>query len=199
MTETLEQRIRRLTAEEVALAPYDPCWPQMFQAEAQALRTQFGPDLIRRIEHFGSTSVPGMAAKPIIDMLIEVASLDRSRTEIAPALEAKGYEYLWRPTQDDRGEPFYAWFIKRNERGERTHHLHMVEASFAEHWRRLHFRDYLIAHADAARAYEEIKLRLAREHPNDRVAYTRGKTEFIAEIMAHADAEREGTARRSAD
>lgn len=184
MAETLEQKVRRLTAEEVAIAPYNPAWPAMFQAEADALFAQFGRDLIQRIEHFGSTAVPGMAAKPVVDLLIEVASLDRVRAEIAPALEAQGYDYLWRPTHGDVGEPFYAWFIKRNDSGERTHHLHMVEADFRSHWERLDFRDHLIAHPAQARAYEALKRRLAREHPHDRAAYTHGKSEFISRVMA---------------
>jgi GrpB-like predicted nucleotidyltransferase (UPF0157 family) len=84
-------------------------------------------DVVRRIEHFGSTAVPGMAAKPVIDMLVEVSNLQAVKTRVVPVLEAQGYEYFWRPTHGEDGGPFYAWFIKRGPNGVRTHHIHMVE------------------------------------------------------------------------
>jgi GrpB-like predicted nucleotidyltransferase (UPF0157 family) len=98
-------------------------------------------------------------------------------------LESQQYEYFWRPTHGDDGPPFYAWFIKRHHAtGARTHHIHMVERQFVEHWERLLFRDYLVQHADVAKAYEALKLQLAAAYPNDRIAYTRGKTEFISRV-----------------
>jgi len=183
--ENLAERIRRVTSEAVELVPYDAAWPERFAAESSHLRECLPRDLIGRIEHFGSTAVPGLAAKPIVDILVEVASLDRTKAEVAPILEAQGYEYFWRPTHGDDGPPFYAWFIKRDPRGARTHHIHMVEHDF-EHWNTLLFRDYLIAHPDVARAYESIKRRLSREFPRDRIAYTRGKSEFIERVTAEA-------------
>lgn len=186
-TERQTDRIQRLVQEDVAIAAYDPEWPRAFAAERARLLALRPADLIRRVEHFGSTAVPGLAAKPIVDMLVEVTDLDACKARIAPILEAQGYEYLWRPTHGEDGPPFYAWFIKRDAvTGVRTHHIHMVEASFAEHWRRLIFRDVLIAHPDVAREYEALKRRLAADHPNDRVAYTRGKTTFIELVMARA-------------
>lgn len=180
-------RIEKLVQEDVAIAAYDPEWPRAFAAEKARLLALRPADLIRRVEHFGSTAVPGLAAKPIVDMLVEVTDLDACKACIAPILEAQGYEYLWRPTHGEDGPPFYAWFIKRDAvTGVRTHHIHMVEASFAEHWRRLIFRDVLIAQPDVAREYEALKRRLAADHPNDRVAYTRGKTTFIESVMTRA-------------
>jgi len=183
MRESTEEKVRRLMAEEVEIVPYDPAWPEMFRAEAAHLRACLPPELVGRIEHFGSTAVPGLCAKPIIDMLVEVASLAETKKRIVPILTARGYDYLWRPTWGGDVPPFYAWFIKRDEAGRRTHHIHMVERDF-EHWDRLLFRDYLIANPETARAYGELKLSLARRHPRDRVAYTEGKREFIARIMA---------------
>jgi len=186
-TEPQTDRIEKLVQEDVAIAAYDPEWPRAFAAEKARLLALRPADLIRRVEHFGSTAVPGLAAKPIVDMLVEVTDLDACKACIAPILEAQGYEYLWRPTHGEDGPPFYAWFIKRDAvTGVRTHHIHMVEASFAEHWRRLIFRDVLIAHPDVAREYEALKRRLAADHPNDRVAYTRGKTTFIESVMTRA-------------
>ena len=181
--ETLEERIRRVTQEDVAIVPYDAAWPEEFLREKAHLLSCLPPDLITRIEHFGSTAVPGLAAKPIIDILVEVTDLEATRERIVPVLESQQYEYFWRPTHGDDGPPFYAWFIKRNQAtGARTHHIHMVEGQFIEHWRRLLFRDYLVQHADVAKEYEALKLQLAATYPNDRIAYTRGKTEFIDRV-----------------
>jgi GrpB-like predicted nucleotidyltransferase (UPF0157 family) len=181
--DALRRRIAELIREEVAITPYDPGWPESFRREREHLLSCLPSDLIRRVEHFGSTAVPGLAAKPIVDMLVEVADLEATKRRIAPMLEAQGYEYFWRPTHGDDGPPFYAWFIKRDpQTGARTHHIHMVEAHFTEHWERLLFRDYLIEHPDLAREYETLKRRLASATPSDRVAYTRGKTEFITRV-----------------
>ena len=105
-------------------------------------------------------------------MLVEVTDLEATKERIAPILESQAYEYFWRPTSGDDTPPFYAWFIKRNKDGIRTHHIHMVEASFEEHWERLRFRGHLIAHPETAEEYARLKMQLAASHPNDRVAYT---------------------------
>src|SRR5207253_4582805 len=160
------QRVARVVQEEIKIVPYDAAWPERFHQEKAHLLVCLPCDLVRRIEHFGSTAVPGLAAKPIVDMLVEVTDLGETRIRIAPVLEAQGYDYFWRPTHGDDGPPFYAWFIRRDRAtGARTHHIHMVEADFAEHWDRLLFRDYLIAHADAASQYEALKRRLATIYP----------------------------------
>src|SRR2546428_4722054 len=176
--ETLEERIKRVVEENVCVVPYNPACPRMFAEEKKHLLELLPRDLIKRIEHFGSTAIPNLAAKPIVDMLVEVASLEETRKRIVPVLEAQAYDYFWRPTHGDDGPPFYAWFIKRDSAGGRTHHIHMVESDF-EHWDRLLFRDYLIARSDVAKEYEALKLSLARAYPSDRVAYSQGKTEFI--------------------
>jgi len=169
--------------------PYDPRWPELFRREKAHLESCLPPALVRRIEHFGSTAVPGLAAKPVVDMLVEVADLEETRRQIAPILEAQGYDYLWRPTHGNDVPPFYAWFIKRDAvTGVRTHHIHMVERHFADHWDRLYFRDYLIAHPDVAAQYAALKTGLAAAHPNDRVAYTSEKSAFIRRVTAEAKA-----------
>ena len=179
--ETLEERIKRVLQEEVSIVPYDPAWPRMFEEEKRHLLECLPSRLVRRVEHFGSTAIPGLAAKPIVDLLVEVGSLEETKARIAPALEAQGYDYFWRATHGEHGPPFYAWFIKRNSAGVRTHHIHMVESDF-EHWDRLLFRDYLIADPETAKEYETLKYALARDYPNDRVAYTNGKTELIVRV-----------------
>ena len=185
--ETLEQRIQRVIREQVVVAPYDASWPESFRQEEWHLMSCLPHDLIRRIEHFGSTAVPGLAAKPIVDVLVEVTDLEATRVRIVPILESQGYDYFWRATHGDDGPPFYAWFIKRNSKtGTRTHHIHMVEAHFTEHWDRLLFRDYLIEHPEVAREYEALKIRLASVLAHDRIAYTRGKSEFIDRVTQEA-------------
>lgn len=183
--ETLEEKIARILKEEVVVVPYDPRWPEMFEQERLHLLSCLPADLIRRIEHFGSTAVPGLSAKPIVDVLVEVTSLDETQQRIVPILEAQGYDYFWRPSSGDDTPPFYAWFIKRDQNGKRTHHIHMVESQF-EHWDRLLFRDYLIEHPDVAMEYSNFKIRLADAHPGDRVAYTQAKRDFVMRVTAMA-------------
>ncbi len=183
--ETLEEKIARVVKEEVAVVPYDPVWPEMFEQERRHLLSCLPADLIKRIEHFGSTAVPGLSAKPIVDMLVEVTSLDKTREKIPPVLEAQGYDYFWRPSWGDDIPPYYAWFIKRDKNGNRTHHIHMVETDF-EHWERLLFRDYLIEHPDVAREYAGLKEKLSDTHQGDRVTYTLAKGDFIKKVTDKA-------------
>jgi GrpB-like predicted nucleotidyltransferase (UPF0157 family) len=180
--------VRNAAREDVAIVSYDSRWPELFRQEARHLRACLPTLLVRRIEHFGSTAVPGLAAKPIVDMLVEVSSLRAARFEVAPILKSKGYDYFWRPTFGDDLPPWYAFFIKRAASGVRTHHIHMITShrTFREHWNRLLFRDYLIAHPQTAHAYGQLKSKLAALHPNERVAYTKGKTAFISRVMAMA-------------
>ena len=183
--ETLEEKIARVLKEEVAIVPYDPHWPEMFEQERLHLRSCLPADLVKRIEHFGSTAIPGLSAKPIVDMLVEVKNLDETRQRIVPILEAQGYDYFWRPSWGDDTPPFYAWFIKRDKDGNRTHHIHMVESQF-EHWDRILFRDYLMEYPDVAREYGNLKIKLSSAHPADRVAYTQAKSDFIIRITETA-------------
>jgi len=183
--ETFEQKLQRVLEDKIELEPYDPEWPERFRLERDHLLDCLPGGLIRRIEHFGSTAVPGLAAKPIIDLLVEVTNLDQTRERIVPILEGQGYDYFWRPTEGNDVPPFYAWFIKRNSDGQRTHHIHMVEGHF-EHWDRLLFRDYLIENPTVAREYQELKYKLIRDFPDDRVAYTNAKAKFILRVTRQA-------------
>lgn len=173
-----EDHIRKAIGEDVAIESYNPEWPQLFEAEKRRLLDCLPPQLIGRIEHFGSTAVPGLAAKPIIDILVEVSSLVEASRLIAPILEARGDEYFWRPAWYDGNVPSYVWFIKRDQQGRRTHHIHLLEPDSPE-WERLLFRDYLRDHPKVAREYAALKYRIAQEHPDDRIAYAKGKTAFI--------------------
>ena len=185
--ETPEQRVQRVIREDVAVVPYDSRWPYLFRLEKEHLLSCLPRQLIGRIEHFGSTAVPGLAAKPIVDMLVEVTDLEAVKARIAPVLESQGYDYFWRPTSGEDEPPFYAWFIKRDPVTKaRSHHIHMVERDFHSHWDRLLFRDYLIENPAIAVEYEALKIRLAASYPNDRVAYTTAKSEFIVRVTEEA-------------
>jgi len=175
--------IARLTREHVEIVAYDPGWPASFEAEKAHLLAVLPRDLVGRIEHFGSTAVAGLAAKPIVDVLVEVRDLEATKARIAPLLESEGYDYVWRPTSGDDTPPWYAWFIKRDPVSRiRTHHIHMVEPHFPQ-WEALRFTDYLRSHPDVAAEYVALKRRLAAEFPNDRIAYTAGKAEFITRVI----------------
>ena len=177
MDKGLQKRIERLVKEHVAIVPYNSGWPKLFKEEKEYLEKMLPKDIVKRIEHFGSTAIPRIPAKPIIDMLVEVSSLEETKRSIVPVLKEKKYEYFWRPTIGDE-PPYYAWFIKRNKKGVRTHHIHMVEKD-SELWDRLCFRDYLIEFPDKAKEHGDLKEELSIKYPNDRIAYTKNKTEFV--------------------
>lgn len=181
MEKSLAQRIEEAIREEVLIVPYNPEWPALFEREAESLRRMLPASLIGRIEHFGSTAVPGLAAKPIIDILVEVRTLQETRKVIVPLLKSEGYDYFWRTDS----QPPYAWFIKRDSESKRSHHIHMVEAD-SKLWERLNFRDYLREFPDEAKRYEELKRTLAAKYANDRIAYTEGKTEFVVSVTERA-------------
>lgn len=180
--ETLEEKIARVLRDKVALVPYDPIWPERFEDEKVHLLACLPDGMITRIEHYGSTSIPGMTAKPIVDMLVEVPDIEATRRVVAPILEEQAYDFFWRPLGENDGPPHYPWFIKRDGSGNRTHHIHMVEAD-SSLWEGLIFRDYLRDNPDQAAAYLRLKQSLAEKFPDDRIAYTVGKTDFIRKTL----------------
>lgn len=181
----LKQRIEELGKERVELVPYNPIWSKMFEEETDFLRKKLPSNIVKRVEHFGSTAVPGLSAKPIIDVLVEITSSEETKKQIVPILESEGYEYFWRPAFGDDIPPYYAWFIKRNSEGKRTHHIHMVEGD-SELWDRLYFRDYLREFPEEAKKYNELKIKLCKKYPNDRVKYTSEKGGFIVALTKKA-------------
>jgi len=185
ISKELQVKIDKVVKEKVDIVSYNLIWVDKFQAESDFLKGKF-PKIIKRVEHFGSTSVPGLSAKPIVDMLIEVKSYKDVKRAIVPVLESLGYDYFWRPSIDK--PPYYAWFIKRDSSGIRTHHLHMVTAS-SELWDRLYLRDYLRVNPELAKEYENLKIKLSKENPNDREAYTKAKTDFIVSMTKKAKKE----------
>jgi GrpB-like predicted nucleotidyltransferase (UPF0157 family) len=188
MSEHRPDRIEALSREPIHLEPYDPEWPLRFARVEAELKALLPRMVMQRIAHIGSTAVPGLSAKPVIDVQVEVSDLDVVRNEVVPKMEAAGYEFIWRPTMGDEA-PFYAWFIKRDDRGERSVHVHMVESGQAS-VDRIIFRDYLREHPDEVARYEALKRDLAKQYPNDRTAYTQHKGEFVKSIIAKARGEK---------
>jgi GrpB-like predicted nucleotidyltransferase (UPF0157 family) len=167
--------------EDILIVPYDAAWPERFAVEAVALRAMLPPGLVTRIEHFGSTAVPRLDAKPIIDILVGVRSLAEAKSDSIGPLEAAGYSY-WRANPD----PNRLFLVKGlPPNGPRTHHLHLVEAE-SEMWGRLLFRDYLREHNDEAARYAVLKRDLAARFSGDREAYTHGKTDYVTAVLAQA-------------
>jgi GrpB-like predicted nucleotidyltransferase (UPF0157 family) len=162
----------------VEIVTYDPSWPRLFQEEADVLRHTLAPWLAGPIEHIGSTAIPGLAAKPIIDIMAGVETLDASRPAIAAAADV-GYCYELYQAEIEH------WFCKPSA-AVRTHHLHLIPVGTTMWIRPIAFRDYLRAHASVTREYEELKRRLAIEHRLSRKAYTEAKRPFIERITAIA-------------
>lgn len=177
-------------SEPVEVVPYDPDWPLRFDAEAARLRRLLPAGTIGRIEHIGGTAVPGLAAKPIVDMMVEAPSLEDVRRTIAPILEKAGYEFLWRPTSPGDVDIAYAWFIRRDASGRRTHHVHFAPPG-SPYWDRVTFRDHLRRHPEVAADYGALK-REAAARATDRRAYAEAKSAFIRRALR--EARREGQA-----
>ncbi|MBL8709115.1 MAG: GrpB family protein [Rhodospirillaceae bacterium] len=167
--------------DEIELVAYDPRWPRLFAEEETRLRRALDPKLILDIQHFGSTAIPDLSAKPIIDILIAVPSLGAARESFVAALDTLGYAFWADNPKQDR-----LFFVKGLPPAPaRTHHVHVAEPD-AEPWRRLPFRDYLRTHPEAADQYETLKRSLAARYREDREAYTAAKEDFVREILARA-------------
>ena len=162
--------------DEVVLAAYDPSWPEIFAGEAEAIRQVLG-DVLIGIEHVGSTSVPGLTSKPVIDIVVTVTSLAAGTAAIR-ALEALGYD-----CRGENGIPGRLFFRKGAIEFKRTHHLHLIEAGHEQWESMLAFRDYLRSHPGDARRYEELKRALAVKFRDNRSAYTNGKAEFVRAVL----------------
>jgi GrpB-like predicted nucleotidyltransferase (UPF0157 family) len=172
----------------IVIVAYDPRWPQQFEAERASLADLFS-EAAASIEHIGSTAVPGLGAKPIIDIMLGVGVLQEVESRI-PSLESFGYEYV---PELEVELPERRYFRKPRE-GARTHHLHCLSRS-SDFWRRhLVFRDHLRRHPDDARAYFQLKQRLASEHHTDGLAYAKAKSRFIESIVEKAAREITGAA-----
>jgi GrpB-like predicted nucleotidyltransferase (UPF0157 family) len=165
--------------DEIEIASYDSKWPALAAQEIANIRGVLPAGLVRAIEHIGSTAVPGLAAKPIIDLMILTSALTTAKQLAVPPLEAMGYAY-WR----DNPNPARMFLVKGLPPAERrTHHIHITEDQ-AELTRHCGFRDHLRRHAEDAKRYEALKRALASRHRTDREAYTEAKNDFVRAIEA---------------
>jgi GrpB-like predicted nucleotidyltransferase (UPF0157 family) len=167
--------------EPVRLAPYDPSWPARFEDERAALQARIGGWVVGGIHHVGSTAVPGMEAKPVIDILAGVRDLDSSRACI-DLLRSLSYMHAPYRTHEMH------WLCKPGPR-HRTHHLHLVPVDSPRFRDELAFRDYLRAHGDAAEDYAALKRSLGQRFEYDREAYTAAKEDFVRATVDRALAE----------
>lgn len=160
----------------VEIVGYDAAWPSKFEAERLSLELVLAQWLVGGIEHIGSTAVPLLCAKPVIDIMAPVQSLEASRPAIAAAKEA-GYVYY--PYQAD----VMHWFCKPTPL-HRTHHLQLVPIGSPLWGERLAFRNALRSDPTLAAAYAELKSRLALEFRRDREAYTEAKGPFVNNVLS---------------
>jgi GrpB-like predicted nucleotidyltransferase (UPF0157 family) len=158
----------------VEVVDYNPAWPAQFREEAAAIKRVLDSQVVA-LEHGGSTSVPGLAAKPIIDMWAALRS--PLRQEDVKAMAAAGYEYLGESALPDQD-----FFVKSEPR---IYHLHCYPAGHSEWDRHLAFRDWLRAHPDGAAAYASLKRELAARFPADALAYTEAKSDFIESALSN--------------
>lgn len=165
----------------IVLESHDPGWAVRFAAERSVLEQVLAPWLAGGVHHVGSTSVPGLAAKPVLDMIAGVADLDAAR----PAVDVlRALDWVHAPHR-----PRALWFFRTAVPGssdatDHTHHLHLTDPG-SDLWReRLAFRDALRADPAPAAAYADLKRRLAAAHPDDGPAYAAGKRAFVADVLA---------------
>jgi GrpB-like predicted nucleotidyltransferase (UPF0157 family) len=155
----------------IILVPHDPTWPKLASEEASRITLVLGDELIA-IHHIGSTAIPGIKAKPILDLLGEVQRIEffDERPELLGQLDYRA--------RGEMGIPGRRYFSK-SANGPRTHHIHFFQSGDPNIDRHLLFRDYLLAHPEAAAEYERLKVVLAARFPEDITGYTDAKTEFI--------------------
>ncbi|NDJ17938.1 GrpB family protein [Myxacorys almedinensis] len=163
----------------VEVVPPNSAWREEFSAESKRIALVMGENIVT-IHHIGSTAIPGIYAKPVIDFLIEVKDINETDAQTA-AMAAIGYEAM-----GEFGLPGRRYFRKEQPSGIRTHHVHTYEIGSPEINRHLAFRDYMIAHPDVAQQYSELKRELAKQYPQNIEGYMDGKDEFVQMVEKKA-------------
>lgn len=164
----------------VEVVPHNPNWKQAFESQSKQIAKALGDSLIITIHHIGSTAIPHIYAKPIIDFLVEVKDIDRVNARNF-AMEALGYKAM-----GEFGLIGRRYFRKENPPGIRLYHVHIYQVNSSEIKRHLAFRDYMIAHPEAAQKYSDLKRRLAKEYSEDIEGYMDGKDKFVKEMEKKA-------------
>lgn len=163
----------------VEVVPPNPNWQNEFETESNQIAAAFGETLVA-VHHIGSTSIHGIYAKPVIDILVEVKNMAEVDARNS-AMELLGYE-----VKGEFGIPSRRYFRKDNQDGIRTHQVHTFEANSSQVKRHLALRDFMNAHPEEAQKYSELKRKLAMEYPNNMDGYIDGKDGFIKEIDRRA-------------
>lgn len=177
-----------LARREVRLVPHDPRWAEGYRLEAERLQQALGAHALE-IAHIGSTAVPGLAAKPLLDIMVATPSL-AERDQVIPLLEGAGYEFRPHDTIPER------LFFIAGEADARRVNLSLAARDSA-YWRdHLAFRDILRARPEVAAAYANLKADLAARYPADRLAYTAAKGEFVTRVLAARTREERGLGTR---
>ncbi|ESU30267.1 hypothetical protein G3A_22005 [Bacillus sp. 17376] len=168
-----------MTRRRVEVVPYNPEWKTVFENEKQLLESIFLPAEVE-VHHIGSTSVPGLSAKPIIDIMLAADSLEQVE-KATPAIEAAGYV-----VKGENGIPGRRYFQKHDENGMRKVHLHSFEKSSRQLYRHLVFRDYLRSHPQEASKYSDVKEKAARKYGFDIDSYIAEKSPTVKDIEQKA-------------
>lgn len=168
----------------ILLVDYDPAWPQRFEEEKARVLAAIG-EYASAVEHAGSTAVPGLGAKPIIDLLVGLHHFSAADNCVEP-LKRLGYGF-----RGEAGVPQRYFFRKPDvdSTADRTHHLHLVEQDSPNWKRMLRFRDYLRAHPEEVQAYYALKQELAARFESTTLGYAEAKSEFVTSILAKAEIE----------
>ena len=167
----------------IDIVGYNPNWVNLAHQEIETLKKIFSDkDWVIDIQHIGSTAIPGLAAKPIIDVYMGVRSIEEAQNAIDP-IEKLGYQFwLSNPNKE---KMFFVKGMPPLGKG-RTHHIHIVKHD-SDYWRaRILFRDYLQTHPEEIQAYAQLKYKLMEDYENDREAYTDAKAEYIASVLIKA-------------
>jgi len=157
----------------VEVVSYNSNWKKMYKEESEKIKNILN-DIIIDIHHIGSTAIPGIKAKPVIDILVEVKDIE-AVDQYNHEMEELGYEVM-----GEYGIPKRRFFRKGGNK--RTHHIHIFQAGNEEIERHINFKEYLITHPDKRREYSKLKEKLANKYTYDVESYTNGKSDFIKEI-----------------
>ena len=182
------------SAEPIFLADYDHAWPALFEEERARLEEAIGEWAVA-IEHVGSTSIPGIAAKPVIDIAVGVLDIREGYKTIFP-LSKLGYRCMGEGGIPERlyfKKPWNSESLRSPGSVPRTHQIHMYETTNPEWERHLIFRDYLRGHPDVRDEYEALKRHLAVKHAEDIEAYANAKSDFVSRILALATSPSSGS------
>jgi GrpB-like predicted nucleotidyltransferase (UPF0157 family) len=172
----------------IEIVPYDKNWIKIYNSEKKRILYSLGSNIVKRLEHFGSTAVPGLASKPIIDILIEIPSLtDELKSNVIKTMKNLKYHFIWRTDESIPYMNFVKGYFPYGYKGEIIH-VHMGDDTHPI-WDRLYFRDYLRAHPETALEYEKLKYELAQQFKFNRKKYTGGKLDFVQYITKKAKIE----------